>query len=137
MTRGSYAIEASGLVKRFGSIMALDGVDLEVDTGTVYGLLGPNGAGKTTAVRILSTLLVPDDGTAQILGHDVIAEADAVRRRVALGQAVTVDNDLTGSENLRLVGLLAGLGRRAARARTAELLTAFGLQEAAARQVKA
>jgi ABC-2 type transport system ATP-binding protein len=138
MTRGPYAIEASGLVKRFGSTTALDGLDLTVDVGTVYGLLGPNGAGKTTAVRILATLLSPDAGSARIFGHNVIAEANAVRRRVALaGQAATVDNDLTGSENLRLAGLLAGLGRRAARARAAELLAAFELEDAASKQVKA
>src|SRR5262245_223400 len=137
MTSSPYSVEASGLVKRFGSTTALDGVDLIVEAGTVYGLLGPNGAGKTTAVRILATLLAPDAGTARILGHDVIAEADAVRRRVALaGQAATVDNDLTGSENLRLVGLLAGLGRRAARTRAAQLLAAFELEDAASRQVK-
>jgi ABC-2 type transport system ATP-binding protein len=138
MTSGPYAIEASALLKRFGSTAALNGVDLAVKTGTVYGLLGPNGAGKTTAVRILATLLAPDAGSARILGHDVLAEADAVRRLVALaGQAATVDNDLTGSENLRLVGLLAGLNRKAARARAAELLAAFELEDAASRQVKA
>jgi ABC-2 type transport system ATP-binding protein len=137
MTSGQYAIEARGLVKRFGSTAALDGVDLTVETGTVYGLLGPNGAGKTTAVRILATLLAPDGGTARIFGHDVLAEAGAVRRRVALaGQTATVDNDLSGSENLRLVGLMAGLGRKAARARAAELLAAFELEDAASRQVK-
>ncbi|MDR2984102.1 MAG: ATP-binding cassette domain-containing protein [Nocardiopsaceae bacterium] len=138
MTSSNYAIEARGLVKNFRGTVALDGVELMVGTGTVYGLLGPNGAGKTTAVRILSTLLVPDGGTAMVLGHDVIAEADEVRRRVALaGQAATVDNDLTGSENLRLIGRLAGLSRKAARTRAGELLGGFGLEEAAGKQVKA
>ena len=105
--------------------------------GTVYGLLGPNGAGKTTTVRILGTLLTPDAGSARVLGHDVAREADAVRRRIALaGQSATTDDDLTGTENLVLLGRLAGLGRKAARGRAAELVTAFGLEAAAARPVK-
>jgi ABC-2 type transport system ATP-binding protein len=137
MTRTSPAVEASGLVKRFGTTRALDGADLVIAPGIVYGLLGPNGAGKTTTVRILATLLVPDGGTARVLGHDVAAEARSVRRRVALaGQAATVDDDLTGSENLVLVGRLAGLRWKAARARAAELLATFALEESAARQVK-
>ncbi len=131
------AIEASGLVKRFGATPALAGVDLAVAPGTVYGLLGPNGAGKTTTVRILATLLAPDGGTATVAGFDVAAQSAAVRRRIALaGQAATVDQDLTGAENLILLGRLAGLGRKAARARAAELLAGFGLGKPAARQVK-
>jgi ABC-2 type transport system ATP-binding protein len=137
MTRTPLAVEASGLVKRFGATRALDGVDLAIASGTVYGLLGPNGAGKTTTVRILATLLAADGGAARVLGHDVATEADAVRRRVALaGQAATVDDDLTGSENLLLLGRLAGLRWKAARARAAELLAAFALEKSAARQVK-
>jgi ABC-2 type transport system ATP-binding protein len=131
------AIEARGLAKRFGATRALDGVDLAVAPGTVYGLLGPNGAGKSTAVRILTTLLAPDGGSAWVAGHDVAAEPGAVRRAIALaGQAATVDDDLTGAENLVLLGRLAGLGRTAARARAADLLAAFGLDQAAGRPVK-
>ena len=137
MTRTPPAVETSALTKRFGATQALDGVTLAIATGIVYGLLGPNGAGKTTTIRVIATLLVPDSGTARILGYDVVAEADAVRRRVALaGQAATVDDDLTGSENLVLLGRLGGLGRKAARNRAAELLAAFALEESAARQVK-
>jgi ABC-2 type transport system ATP-binding protein len=132
------AIDAAGLVKSFGSTRALAGVDLAVAAGSVYGLLGPNGAGKTTTVRILGTLVAPDRGRATVLGHDVVAEAAAVRRRIAMtGQFTTVDDDLTGRENLVLLGRLAGLGRKAARGRAAELLAAFGLDKAATRQVKA
>ena len=133
----SLAIEATGLAKRFRATQAVTGVDLAVTAGTVYGLLGPNGAGKTTTVRILATLLAPDAGRASVLGHDVVREAGAVRRRIALtGQFATVDDDLTGWENLVLLGLLAGLGRRAARERAAELLSAFGLGKSASRQAK-
>jgi ABC-2 type transport system ATP-binding protein len=131
------AIEASGLVKTFGATRALDGVDLEVPAGTVYGLLGPNGAGKTTAVRVLATLLRPNGGEARVFGHDVVREADAVRGRVSLtGQYASVDEDLTGMENLVLLGRLLGHPRPAARDRAAQLLAAFGLTEAADRQVK-
>jgi ABC-2 type transport system ATP-binding protein len=131
------AVEAVALAKHFGTGRALDGLDLAVPPGTVYGLLGPNGAGKTTTVRILATLLRPDAGSARVLGTDVAREPDAVRRRIALaGQSATTDDDLTGTENLVLLGRLAGLGRKAARGRAAELVTAFGLDEAAARQVK-
>src|SRR5215468_10985482 len=105
MKYASRAVETAGLMKRFGATQALDGVDLTVEPGSIYGLLGPNGAGKTTVVRILATLLAPDQGSAWVLGHDVARESAAVRRRVALaGQAATVDEDLTGSENLMLVG---------------------------------
>jgi ABC-2 type transport system ATP-binding protein len=135
---GGLAIEAGRLAKRFGGRQALARVDLAVATGTVYGLLGPNGAGKTTTVRILATLLVPDGGWARVAGHDVAAEPRSVRQVIALaGQSATVDEDLTGRENLVFLARLAGLGRAAAKARAAELLAAFGLEEAAARQAKA
>ena len=131
------AVEVAGLVKRFGAARALAGLDLVVPAGTVYGLLGPNGAGKTTTVRILTTLLAPDAGTARVLGHDVVREAAAVRQQIALaGQSATVDGDLTGRENLVFLGRLAGLGRQAARTRAAGLLAAFGLDQAAGQQVK-
>ena len=131
------AIEAEGLVKGFGTTRAVDGVDLAVPQGSVFGVLGPNGAGKTTTIRMLATLLRPDAGRALVLGHDVVREADRVRSRVALtGQFASVDEDLTGAENLVLLARLLGYGRAAARDRTAELLAAFGLSEAAGRQVK-
>ncbi|MFE9201984.1 ATP-binding cassette domain-containing protein [Micromonospora sp. NPDC007230] len=131
------AVEADGLVRSFGATRALDGLDLQVPAGTVYGLLGPNGAGKTTAVRVLATLLRPDGGRARVFGHDVVTEADAVRARVSLtGQYASLDEDLTGSENLVLLGRLLGLPKPAARARAESLLAAFGLTEAAGRQVK-
>ncbi|MFI7544147.1 ATP-binding cassette domain-containing protein [Actinoplanes sp. NPDC049599] len=133
----SPAIETSGLVKIFGDNRAVDGVDLTVPAGTVYGLLGPNGAGKTTVVRMLATLLRPDGGSARVFGHDILHEADAVRARVSLtGQYASVDEDLTGSENLILLARLLGHSRPGARARAAQLLAAFGLTEAADRQVK-
>jgi daunorubicin/doxorubicin transport system ATP-binding protein len=132
-----YAVEAEGLVRTFGETRALDGLDLRVPTGAVYGLLGPNGAGKTTAVRVLATLLRPDDGRARVFGHDVITEADAVRSRVSLtGQFASVDEDLTGLENLTLLGRLLGYAKPAAKERAAQLLAAFGLADAAERQVK-
>ncbi|MER5771030.1 ATP-binding cassette domain-containing protein [Streptomyces sp. NPDC001985] len=131
------AIEAEGLVKIFGENRAVDGVDLAVPAGTVYGVLGPNGAGKTTTVKMLATLLRPDGGSARIFGKDVRKDADAVRARVSLtGQYASVDEDLTGTENLILLGRLLGHSRSAARARAAQLLDAFGLTEAAGRQVK-
>ncbi len=130
------AIETHGLAKAFGSTRALDGVDLRIRQGSVYGLLGPNGAGKTTTIRILATLLKPTAGTATVLGHDVVREAKSVRQRVSLtGQYASVDEDLTGQENLVLVGRLLGLAWRDARRRAAELLEAFGLADAAGRQV--
>src|SRR5512133_1834193 len=107
------AIETTGLVKHFGATRALDGVDLRIRRGSVYGLLGPNGAGKTTTVRILATLLEPTAGGATVLGHDVVREAHAVRSKVSLtGQFASVDEDLSGHENLVLVGRLLGLSRR-------------------------
>ncbi|WP_103507854.1 ATP-binding cassette domain-containing protein [Streptomyces sp. SM13] len=131
------AIETTGLVKVFGDNRAVDGIDLAVPTGTVYGVLGPNGAGKTTAVRMLATLLRPDGGTARVFGKDVVKDADAVRSRVSLtGQYASVDEDLTGSENLVLLGRLLGHSKPAARDRAAQLLEGFGLSEAAGRQVK-
>jgi ABC-2 type transport system ATP-binding protein len=131
------AIEASGLVKRFGETRAVDGVDLAVPGGSVYGVLGPNGAGKTTTIRMLATLLHPDGGSARVLGHDIVRDADAVRSAVSLtGQLASVDEDLTGRENLILIGRLLGLKRAGAKARASELLEAFGLADAAARLVK-
>jgi ABC-2 type transport system ATP-binding protein len=131
------AIEAAGLVKSFGATRALDGMDLRVPAGTVYGLLGPNGAGKTTAVRVLATLLRPDGGEARVFGHHVVRDADAVRSRVSLtGQYASVDEDLTGLENLVLLGRLLGYRKPAARERADHLLAAFGLTDAAGRQVK-
>ncbi|MEV6372512.1 ATP-binding cassette domain-containing protein [Micromonospora musae] len=131
------AIEAEGLTRSFGETRALAGMDLQVPAGTVYGLLGPNGAGKTTAVRVLATLLRPDGGRARVFGHDVVAEADKVRARVSLtGQYASVDEDLTGVENLVLLARLLGLRKPAARERAEQLLAAFGLTEAGDRQVK-
>jgi ABC-2 type transport system ATP-binding protein len=136
-SRESLAIEASGLVKSFGDVRAADSVDLAVRSGSVYGVLGPNGAGKTTTIRILATLLRADEGSASVMGHDVATEGDAVRRLVSLtGQMASVDEDLTGRENLILLGRLLGLRRSDAKARASELLEAFGLEEAAARLVK-
>ena len=133
----SLAVEATGLVKTFGETRAVDGVDLAVRTGSVYGVLGPNGAGKTTTIRMLATLTRPDAGTAKVLGHDIVQEADAVRSAVSLtGQLASVDEDLTGRENLILLGRLLGLKRPAAKGRAGELLEAFGLSEASARLVK-
>ncbi|MEW1612183.1 MULTISPECIES: ATP-binding cassette domain-containing protein [unclassified Streptomyces] len=131
------AIETTGLVKVFGENRAVDGVDLAVPTGTVYGVLGPNGAGKTTTVRMLATLLRPDDGSARVFGKDVVKDADAVRSRVSLtGQYASVDEDLTGTENLILLARLLGHSKPAARDRAAQLLEGFGLTEAAGKQVK-
>ena len=131
------AIETEGLVKRFGTTRAVDGIDLTVRTGTVYGVLGPNGAGKTTTIRMLATLLRPDAGTARVLGHDVVDDADAVRGAVSLtGQFASVDEELTGHENLVLIARLLGFSRSAAATRASELLDAFGLSDAADRLVK-
>ena len=128
------AIVARGLVKRYGDVTALAGVDLTVPRGTVLGLLGPNGAGKTTAVRILSTLLLPDAGTASVAGVDVVRNPREVRRRIGLsGQYAAVDEYLTGFENLVMIGRLYHLGRAAARARARELLAQFRLEDAADR----
>jgi oleandomycin transport system ATP-binding protein len=133
----TYAIQAEGLVKRFGATVALDRADLRARTGSVLGVLGPNGAGKTTAVRILATLLRPDGGWATVGGYDVVHEAQQVRTLVGLtGQYAAVDETLTGAENLLLIGRLLDLPRRAARQRAAELLDLFGLADAAERAAK-
>jgi len=131
------AIEAHGLVKVFGDTRAVDGLDLTIPTGGVFGVLGPNGAGKTTLIRMLATLTRPDGGTATVLGHDVLTEADAVRSKVSLtGQFASVDEDLTGMENLRLLAKLFGFRGAAVNQRATELLAAFGLSDAADKQAK-
>ncbi len=131
------AIVVEGLVKRFDEIVALDGVDLDVAEGTVFGLLGPNGAGKTTAVRVLATVLQPDAGRAMVLGHDVVKEPDAVRRRIGMaGQFAAVDPNLTGRENLQMVGVLGQLSRPAIAPRADELLGRFDLLDAADRPAR-
>jgi ABC-2 type transport system ATP-binding protein len=131
------AIVVEGLTKRYGDLAALDGIDLEVQEGTVFGLLGPNGAGKTTAVRVLATILHPDAGRAEVLGRDVVREPDAVRRRIGLaGQYAAVDPNLTGRENLRMVGILGQLPRPAIAPRADELLERFSLSDAADRPLR-
>ncbi|MFB7291610.1 ATP-binding cassette domain-containing protein [Actinacidiphila glaucinigra] len=131
------AIHAEGLVKTFGDVRALDGVDLDVPEGTVLGLLGPNGAGKTTAVRVLTTLLQPDSGKAVVAGIDVLKHPNEVRRQIGLsGQFAAVDEYLTGRENLQMVGQLYQMSARDAKARAAELLERFNLAEAADRTAK-
>jgi len=131
------AVHAEGLVRKFGENAAVDGVDLIVRRGEIYGFLGPNGAGKTTTIRMLATLLPPSSGTAEIFGHDIARDADEVRSRVSLtGQFASVDEDLTGHENLVLIARLLGHSRKESKARSAELLAAFGLSDAASRQVK-
>jgi oleandomycin transport system ATP-binding protein len=133
----TYAIEAEGLVKRFGTTTALAGVDLAARKGTVLGVLGPNGAGKTTAVRILATLLQADSGTARVSGYDVVRDAQKVRQNIGLtGQYASVDEDLTGTQNLVLIGQLLDLPTSEARARAQELLEWFDLTEAAGRMAK-
>jgi ABC-2 type transport system ATP-binding protein len=131
------AIEVEGLRKRFKDVTALDGIDLVAPAGTILGLLGPNGAGKTTAVRILTTLLPPDGGTARVAGLDVVKDAGAVRAQIGLsGQYAAVDENLTGSENLDMVGRLYHLGRGPSRERARELLDRFSLTDAADRLAK-
>jgi ABC-2 type transport system ATP-binding protein len=131
------AIEAEGLVKTFKATRAVDGVDLTVPQGSVYGVLGPNGAGKTTTIKILATLLKPDGGTARVLGRDVVADAGEVRGLVSLtGQLASVDDDLTGRENLILLARLFGYRTKQAKVRADELLAAFGLEDAEGRLVK-
>jgi ABC-2 type transport system ATP-binding protein len=131
------AIETEGLTKRFGDTRALDGVDLAIRQGAVYGLLGPNGAGKTTTIRVLTTLLKPSGGRARVMGHDVVEEAATVRGKVSLtGQYASVDEELTGRENLVLMSRLLGLSWRDARRRATELLQSFALEDAGSRQVR-
>jgi ABC-2 type transport system ATP-binding protein len=131
------AILVEGLVKSFGEVRALRGIDLSVPRGTVLGVLGPNGAGKTTAVRILTTLLLPDSGRAQVEGHDVVREAAAVRRAIGLaGQSLAIQEELTGRENLEIIGRLCHLSWPRARSRATELLGQFGLLDAADRPAK-
>src|SRR5919112_4217948 len=122
------AIRVAGLKKRFGSVRALDGVDFEVAEGTVLGLLGPNGAGKTTCVRVMTTLLPPDEGEVRVAGLDVVRDATALRERIGLaGQYAAVDENLTGLENLVMVGRLYGMPRATAKQRGRELLADFDL----------
>ena len=133
------AVEAQDLVKVFprGNVRALDGVSLQIETGTVLGLLGPNGAGKTTAVRILSTILEPDSGSASVLGHDVVRESEKVRHIIGLaGQYATVDENLTGRENLRMIGRLSHMSRKVVAERATQLLDSFRLHDAANRPLK-
>jgi len=132
-----YAIEVTGLKKKFGKQVVLDGVDFKVPNGCVYALLGPNGAGKTTLINILSTLVAADEGTIRVAGHDVRKDADEVKRSISLtGQFAAVDEKLTAEENLNMIGRLSGLTAAQSRTRTAELLQHFDLREAAKKQVK-
>ena len=132
------AISARGLVKHFGDVRALDGIDLDVPRGTIFAILGPNGAGKTTLIRLLATLLSPDAGSATVMGHDLVAEPQAVRAAIALtGQFASLDEDLTGRENLLMLARLWGFRGRAARQRADALLAAFDLSDAGRKQVSA
>ena len=132
------AISARGLVKRFGDVTAVDGLDLDVPRGMIFAILGPNGAGKTTLMRMLATLTSPDAGSARVLGHDLVEAPHDVRASIAMtGQFASLDEDLTGRENLLLLARLWGFRGRAAKERADELLAAFELSEAAAKQVKA
>ncbi|WIY01385.1 ATP-binding cassette domain-containing protein [Amycolatopsis mongoliensis] len=137
MPEPDIAVQVRGLVKTYRATRALDGVDLDIPAGRVLGLLGPNGAGKTTAVRILTTLLRPDSGSARVAGFDVLTQPDEVRQRIGLsGQYAAVDENLTGFENLYMVGRLYGRRKSAARSRARELLSRFALEEAADRPAK-
>ena len=134
----SLAIAARGLVKRFGDVRAVDGLDLDVPRGMIFAILGPNGAGKTTLMRMLATLTAPDAGSASVLGHDIVSAPHEVRGVIAMtGQFASLDEDLTGRENLLLLARLWGFRGRAAKARADELLADFDLSDAAAKQVKA
>jgi len=135
--RTDWAIEAKGLVKTYGDNRAVDGVDLHVGTGMIYGVLGPNGAGKTTVIRMLATLLRPDAGSARIFGHDVVKEPQIVRQLIGVtGQYASVDESLSATENLVIFSRLLGLGRAESRKKAADLLEEFGLTEAAKRPLK-
>ncbi|MBK3496532.1 ATP-binding cassette domain-containing protein [Viridibacillus sp. YIM B01967] len=134
---GEWAIEARGLVKNFGDNRAVDGVDLNVRAGTIYGVLGPNGAGKTTTIRMLATLLKADEGSTRIFGYDVVKDPHIVRQLIGVtGQYASVDESLSATENLVIFSRLLGLGRAEARSKAAELLEEFGLTEAAKRPLK-
>jgi oleandomycin transport system ATP-binding protein len=136
-TRAQTAVSTRGLVKRFGDQVAVDGVDLDVPVGSVFGLLGPNGAGKTTIVRMLATLLAPDGGTATVGGYDVVRQAHAVRRLIGLtGQYASVDESLSGRENLYMIGRLLDMPARDARQRADALLETFGLTDSAKKLAK-
>lgn len=134
---GEWAVQASGLIKTFGENRAVDGVNLKVKTGSIYGVLGPNGAGKTTTIRMLATLLKPDAGSAQIFGHNVEKEPHIVRQLIGVtGQYASVDESLSATENLVIFSRLLGLSRGDAKKKAAELLEEFGLTEAAKRPLK-
>ncbi|WP_135555105.1 ATP-binding cassette domain-containing protein [Paenibacillus cymbidii] len=134
---GDWAVEANGLVKTFGDNRAVDGVDLRVRAGSIYGVLGPNGAGKTTTIRMLATLLRPDAGSARIFGRDVVKESQVVRQLIGVtGQYASVDESLSATENLIIFSRLLGLGRAEAKRKAADLLEEFGLSEAARRPLK-
>jgi ABC-2 type transport system ATP-binding protein len=134
---GGLAVSAHGLAKRFGEVKAVDGIDLDVARGTIFALLGPNGAGKTTLMRMLATLIRPDDGSASVMDHDVVTAPAAVRSAIAMtGQFASLDEDLTGRENLLMIARLLGFRGRAARARANDLLAEFDLSDAASKQVK-
>jgi ABC-2 type transport system ATP-binding protein len=136
--RSVLAVEARGLVKRFGGLCAVDGIDLDVPRGMIFAILGPNGAGKTTLLRMLATLLAPDAGSASVMGHDLVAAPHKVRASIAMtGQFASLDEDLTGRENLLLLARLWGFRGRKAKSRADELLAAFELADAANKQVKA
>jgi ABC-2 type transport system ATP-binding protein len=137
MAASEAVVETHELRKRFGDVQALGGIDLQIERGVVFGLLGPNGAGKTTAVRILTTLLAPDEGSARVAGFDVVRDPEKVREHIGLaGQYAAVDENLTGHENLEMVGRLYHLGRHTSRDRAAELLRDFDLVEAGDRLVR-
>ena len=137
MSAPAYAVSARGMVKRFGDLRAVDGIDLDVPRGMIFAILGPNGAGKTTLMRMLATLAVPDGGSASVMGHDLLEAPQQVRASIAMtGQFASLDEDLTGRENLVLLARLWGFRGRAARTRADELLSAFDLSDAATKQVK-
>ncbi len=133
----SLAVSTRGITKRFGDVQAVDGIDLDVRRGAIFAILGPNGAGKTTLMRMLATLAAPDAGTASVMGHDIVADPQAVRGAIAMtGQFASLDEDLTGRENLLLLARLWGFRGRAAKSRADDLLAAFELADAASKQVK-